>query len=265
MPRRGKQWLHLDYSPPQGCIFQACLQLFPQTAAMGAGWERIALMVCKAPTSWMSPRAERALLACCITGAASRATAGVTWGLLHARRLSEQLGPGGGRLLPALTDAPLTLIRSGLDSRIDDRTIPHGLVRLSVPAELARHLSVAELRKTVPPHVLHYISPGAAPVQLPGVAVLSDSPLWRQPVPSPARSPASSVAREAFECTKDTADTAGLKRTWGTDVGGSRNIALAGGVRLACDRALSDSEEEPVRVKRNKRQRVVASHSEGTQ
>eukprot|EP00439_Symbiodinium_sp_Y106_P008097 s56_g1.t1 len=98
----GKQWLHLDYTPPQGTIWQACLQLFPRTEKLGSRWERIALMICKAPAAWAAPSVPRMLLAACVTGSASRATAGVTLGKLH-REARETLAA---RLLPELTVAP---------------------------------------------------------------------------------------------------------------------------------------------------------------
>lgn len=111
--RGGKQWLHLDYTPPQGRIWQACIQLFPKTIASGSRWERIAVMVCKAPASWSNRHAEHALLACCVTGAASRATAGVTLGKLHAEN-KELSRHGSRRLLPALADAPLSAATVGI-------------------------------------------------------------------------------------------------------------------------------------------------------
>ncbi|CAE7268799.1 unnamed protein product [Symbiodinium natans] len=85
----GKQWLHLDYTPPQGTIWQACLQLFPRTQKSGSRWERIALMICKAPAAWAAPSVPRMLLAACVTGSASRATAGVTLGKLHREALLQ--------------------------------------------------------------------------------------------------------------------------------------------------------------------------------
>eukprot|EP00927_Polykrikos_kofoidii_P061828 TRINITY_DN56656_c0_g1_i1.p1 TRINITY_DN56656_c0_g1~~TRINITY_DN56656_c0_g1_i1.p1 ORF type:complete len:721 (+),score=113.83 TRINITY_DN56656_c0_g1_i1:97-2259(+) len=117
----GKRWLHVDYTPPQGRIWQASIQLFPRTVAQGARWERIALMVCKAPVAWSTPRALHALLACCVSGAASRATAGVTVGKLHPARSSQQSGR---RLLAAVAGAPIVVVDlqasvAGVDKRGD--------------------------------------------------------------------------------------------------------------------------------------------------
>jgi len=151
-----KQWLHLDYSPPQGRIFQACLQLFPDTVAAGASWERIAVMVSKAPAAWAKPSVHRSLLSCCITGAASRATAGVTRGLIHSRRGSPQLSPSGRRLLPELACAPLLSV--GGDGTFDSTRVPYCRLRLARPTELARSLSLEELCSFLPQPVQKYIT-----------------------------------------------------------------------------------------------------------
>lgn len=154
-----KQWLHLDYSPPQGRIFQACLQLFPETVAAGASWERIAVMVSKAPAAWANPSVHRSLLSCCITGAASRATAGVTRGLIHSRRGSPQLSPSGRRLLPELACAPLALLTVGTDGKFDIMSVPYCRLRLARPTELARRLSLEKLCSFLPQLVQKYIIP----------------------------------------------------------------------------------------------------------
>jgi len=159
-----KQWLHLDYSPLHGRIFQACLQLFPESVATGASWERIAVTVSKAPAAWATPRAHRSLLSCCITGAASRATAGVTRGLFHSRcgspQLSpSQLSPSGRRLLPELACAPLALLTVGADGKLDCASVPCCRLRLARPTELARSLSLEEFCAFLPQLVLKYITP----------------------------------------------------------------------------------------------------------
>jgi len=154
-----KQWLHLDYSPPQGRIFQACLQLLPETVAAGALWERIAVMVSKAPAAWAKPSAHRSLLSCCITGTASRATAGVTRGLIHSRRGCPQLSPSGRRLLPELACAPLALLTVGADGKFDSTNVPFCRLRLARPAELARSLSLEKLCSFLPQLVQKYITP----------------------------------------------------------------------------------------------------------
>jgi len=151
-PTSGKQWLHLDYSPPQGKIWQACLQLFPRTAATGARWERIAVMVCKAPATWAF-RAEHALLACCVTGAASRATAGVTLGKLHKQSKARDKR----RLLPKLAEAPLAAACAG-DLRSDSAT-DFDRIRWLAPQEVMRLFSAEELRCLLSPATACYVSP----------------------------------------------------------------------------------------------------------
>mmetsp|Transcript_3903 Transcript_3903/g.7871 ORF Transcript_3903/g.7871 Transcript_3903/m.7871 type:complete len:543 (+) Transcript_3903:45-1673(+) len=153
-----KQWLHLDYSPPQGRIFQACLQLFPETVTAGASWERIAVMVSKAPAAWAKPNTHRSLLSCCITGAASRATAGVTRGLIHSRRGSPQLSPSGRRLLPELACAPFALLTVGADGKVDSTNVPYCGLRLAKPMELARTMSLEQLCSFLPQLVQKYIT-----------------------------------------------------------------------------------------------------------
>ncbi|CAJ1461387.1 unnamed protein product [Effrenium voratum] len=141
----GKQWLHLDYTPPQGRICQACLQLFPQSWELGARWERIALMVCKAPAAWASPRAGVALLAACVAGVASRATAGVTRGKLHR----EDPERPDRRLLPQLANQPLA---SDAEAGAFD-------VRRLKPKELLQRFSEEQLRKLLPKTQAKYVSP----------------------------------------------------------------------------------------------------------
>lgn len=97
----GKNWLHLDYSPPFGDIWQGTLQIFPDSRATGSRWARIAIMICKAPVSWASPSTAISLLAACVVGAASKATAAVTEGELHPGR-EDYKGP---RLIPELADS----------------------------------------------------------------------------------------------------------------------------------------------------------------
>jgi len=161
---RGKQWLHLDYSPPQGMICQATIQLLPDTEATGKNWERIALMVCKAPVSWMSPRAEHALLACCVSGAASRATAAVTLGKLHAE-CQEPSKVGCRRILPAIQGASLNAISSSpaASSVGCSSEKANFLIRLRclTPDQLMKRFAVEDLRLLVPVAVLRYISPSA--------------------------------------------------------------------------------------------------------
>ncbi|CAE7533600.1 PRMT7, partial [Symbiodinium necroappetens] len=146
----GKQWLHLDYTPPQGTIWQACLQLFPRTEKLGSRWERIALMICKAPAAWAAPSVPRMLLAACVTGSASRATAGVTLGKLH-REAKEALAV---RLLPELTVAPQASVQAASHAQSDvDR------LRLLTAQEAARRYPAERLRALLPPCRAHYVSP----------------------------------------------------------------------------------------------------------
>jgi len=161
----GKRWLHLDYSPPQGQIYQASIQLFPEAEEFGGRWERIALMICKAPAQWTHPIAEHALLACCVAGAPSRATAGVTLGKMH-RPASYGAKGEQRRLLPELADAPLA-VGEGLpprappppeDDRVPDEDVI-GLLRWYTPGELMRHFPAEDLRRLLPPSVAHYVSP----------------------------------------------------------------------------------------------------------
>eukprot|EP00440_Ansanella_granifera_P048713 gb/GFBE01052779.1/.p1 GENE.gb/GFBE01052779.1/~~gb/GFBE01052779.1/.p1 ORF type:complete len:512 (+),score=83.36 gb/GFBE01052779.1/:1-1536(+) len=160
----GKQWLHLDYSPPQGRIWQACLQLFPRSVDMGSRWERIALMVCKAPASWAFLRAEHSLLACCVTGAASRATAGVTLGKLHNKKCQDRLQTRG-RLLPQLAKAPLAAAADGKVRRLssqceeDEQAAEYDRLRSLTPAEAMRRFSLEDLWQLLPPSVASYVSP----------------------------------------------------------------------------------------------------------
>lgn len=150
---RGKQWLHLDYTPPQGRICQACLQVFPHGEA--GEWERIALMVCKAPVQWTLPRAEHSLLACCVAGAASRATAGVTLGKMHAEG-RESPTPGRKRLLPALEGAALAAAQAPSEGETAKSRL-----RWLTPQELVRRLPAEELRRLLPETVLRHVSPQA--------------------------------------------------------------------------------------------------------
>ncbi|CAE7861071.1 PRMT7, partial [Symbiodinium sp. KB8] len=146
----GKQWLHLDYTPPQGTIWQACLQLFPRTEKLGSRWERIALMICKAPAAWAAPSVPRMLLAACVTGSASRATAGVTLGKLH-REAKEALAV---RLLPELTIAPQASVQAASHAQSDvDR------LRLLTAQEAARRYPAERLRALLPPCRAQYVSP----------------------------------------------------------------------------------------------------------
>ncbi|CAE7390054.1 PRMT7 [Symbiodinium sp. CCMP2456] len=146
----GKQWLHLDYTPPQGTIWQACLQLFPRTEKLGSRWERIALMICKAPAAWAAPSVPRMLLAACVTGSASRATAGVTLGKLH-REAKEALAA---RLLPELTVAPQASVQAAGHAESDvDR------LRLLTAQEAARRYPAERLRALLPPGRARYVSP----------------------------------------------------------------------------------------------------------
>jgi len=145
----GKQWLHLDYTPPQGTIWQACLQLFPRTEKLGSRWERIALMICKAPAAWAAPSVPRMLLAACVTGSASRATAGVTLGKLH-REARETLAA---RLLPELTVAPQASAQASPPQSDVDR------LRLLTAQEAARRYSAERLQALLPPCRARYVSP----------------------------------------------------------------------------------------------------------
>lgn len=151
---KGKQWLHVDYNPPEGTIWQACVQLFPDAKEHGAGWERIAVMVCKAPASWAKPvAAEQSLLACCVTGRASRATAGVTLGLMHAEARREQ-EPGSRRLLAALAQTPIAVATVGKSNEV-----PMSQLRSSTPRKVMRLCNLTDLRRLVPEQVLKYVAP----------------------------------------------------------------------------------------------------------
>lgn len=184
---RGKQWLHLDYTPPHGRIWQACVQLFPRGEAAGERWERIALMVCKAPVQWTTRRAEHALLACCVAGAASRATAGVTLGKMHAEG-REQPRAGARRLLPALAGAPLAGAEVARASATADagacgvaQQLEPAELRWLAPQELMRRFSAADLRKLLPAAVLQHVSPrpalvGATAPCRPGQGVAPELP-----------------------------------------------------------------------------------------
>eukprot|EP00747_Dinoflagellata_sp_TGD_P195828 gnl/TRDRNA2_/TRDRNA2_65080_c0_seq1.p1 gnl/TRDRNA2_/TRDRNA2_65080_c0~~gnl/TRDRNA2_/TRDRNA2_65080_c0_seq1.p1 ORF type:complete len:576 (-),score=75.36 gnl/TRDRNA2_/TRDRNA2_65080_c0_seq1:42-1769(-) len=163
----GRKWLHLDYAPPEGRMWQATLQLFPQTVETGAHWERIGLMICKAPAQWTTAEAEHSLLASCVAGATSRATAGVTLGLLHTKP-EERARVDTPRILPELNGVPRsqafgTSVGTAASAQSSNKAVTQeclksALRRLS-PAELMRRFSVPELRRLLPPHVRDYISP----------------------------------------------------------------------------------------------------------
>jgi len=173
-----RKWLHLDYSPMQTVdgsgrrIWQTCLQLFPSSEEMGSRWERIAIMICKAPAAWSSLQAEHALLACCVSGAASKATAGVTLGEVHGKPCVKGHGEGQAlprrsqkRLLPELSQAPLLAVTLGSNNKVLDGPVvdmQHLDLRLQSPSVVMQRFSVEKLREMVPERVLHYISPKVA-------------------------------------------------------------------------------------------------------
>lgn len=100
---RVKNWLHLDYTPKQGDIYQGTLQLFPSTRLQGSRWSRIALMICKAPAHWAQPTTTKSLIAASLLGAASKATAAVTQGALHPTWSQKKKGlVPRSRLVPTL-------------------------------------------------------------------------------------------------------------------------------------------------------------------
>jgi len=100
---RVKNWLHLDYTPEEGDIYQGTLQLFPSTPSQGSRWSRIALMICKAPAHWAQPATTKSLIAASLLGAASKATAAVTQGALHPTWNVHKQGPfPESRIVPAL-------------------------------------------------------------------------------------------------------------------------------------------------------------------
>lgn len=165
--RHSKQWLHLDYTPPQGTIWQACIQLFPRDFSHGKGWERIAAMVCKAPASWTSDEARHALLACCVTGTTSRATAGVTLGKVHGE-LKDEPADGIRRLLPELVDSPLAMA-SSCSAVSDASASPHSLWRRCSPLEAMREHSAKALSAMLPASKVLYVAPNLAPRQTEGV------------------------------------------------------------------------------------------------
>eukprot|EP00746_Dinoflagellata_sp_MGD_P000447 gnl/MRDRNA2_/MRDRNA2_100801_c0_seq1.p1 gnl/MRDRNA2_/MRDRNA2_100801_c0~~gnl/MRDRNA2_/MRDRNA2_100801_c0_seq1.p1 ORF type:complete len:540 (+),score=86.91 gnl/MRDRNA2_/MRDRNA2_100801_c0_seq1:54-1673(+) len=162
----GKRWLHLDHTPKQGQIWQTQVQLFPKDASLGSQWERVAVMICKAPTHWCSPEAEARLLACCITGTASRATAGVTQGKTHGDRKAsrgvrkEHRKHGAGtqerripvKINPEVLDEEFCSWTGGLSLEI---------IQCASVADVLRWLSREQLRRLVTRKVCTYLSAGS--------------------------------------------------------------------------------------------------------
>jgi len=153
-PAAGKQWLHLDYSPPAGLLYQATLQLFPKPGADGCSWERIAIMVCKAPTAMASPGVQRSLLAACLAGVASRATAGVTLGLLHSDSKDPPL-VGARRLLPALVGEPIDAAEGPPPPDASDGA----QLRWLTASQILQCVSLHTLRGMLPQRVLQHVAP----------------------------------------------------------------------------------------------------------
>lgn len=161
----GKQWLHLDYTPPQGYLWQTQIQLFPKDPALGSQWERVAVMICKAPVSWCSPSTEARLLACCVTGTASRATAGVTLGKMHAERNTTSKGSRKQQPRENIEGCriPVKLNPEVLDEEVCGWA-PGGLSLQSIQhatvADVLSWLSTEQLRRLVMPGISAYLSVG---------------------------------------------------------------------------------------------------------
>lgn len=181
--RGGKQWLHLDYTPRAKVMWQAQVQLFP-SLYIGKKWERIAVMICKAPAEWSSLEAQKTLLACCITSTPSRATAGVTLGLTHERwdkrkrgkagkhhqallnsSLSDQeLADWSARKGPRPPPGPLEDVRQEAIVR-STPSLPRSLeeVRQASVSDIVKLFTLEELQRVAAPRAVQYVRPGAEP------------------------------------------------------------------------------------------------------